>query len=512
MHRCGVLRGEQAAVKLRLDHPAHRGFLGVLVGVSGGILLAGLAAMVSPYIAAALVAGLIVAAAVLRWPWLGFALTVLAVPLERIGRFTNDSSMYTFSLMRVLGALTMAAVGAHFLLGKRRFAAPGPVLLYLAYVLLALVSLSYTSDWFSGVRQSFVVLGNMLFFFLVVNIIDNVRQANLAIALWLCSTFAIGLFTIYQWHNPAATVSEDRFKVTGERSTEARFSTVLEDFAENESIGYIRRAMGPTSSPAVYGINVILALPFYAWAFRVARTGWMRWAAVIGGLVAAYNVMLTNTRAAVITFGVAVLLMLIFRLIRVRAPGVVATLVLCAALIPFMPSALYERVFDVKNYTVERSATLRVRLIYWQAALGVFAGSPLIGIGVGNQSELPRRITEIPMPPNSSVHNEYLESLLETGLIGYPLIIAFLVCLYRRCRFAERTFGARGDESTRLLLISARIGFLCVLFYAVQCDVLHFPLKSWWLTMGVVVVLSQLAAKLMALKAGATTEALLEAA
>jgi hypothetical protein len=463
------------------------------MGLCAGAVAAFLGAKSSPLLGGALLLGVTVSVATLIRPRFGFLLTVLAVPLERIGRFTNDSSMYTFSLMRVLGLLTLVALIAHWLASKRGFKASAPVLLYTSYVLLSLMSLSYTSDWFSGVRQSAVILGNLAFFVLVVGMVESREQARAAIGFWLASTFCIGLFTIYQWHNPGAVVNEDNFKVTGERSTDERFSTVLEDYAERESIGYVKRAMGPTSSPAVYAINVILALPFYFWAFRYGKARWLRWAAAAGAAVAIYDILLTNTRAAIITLAVAVALIVLTGLLRMRVTGIIAAVVLCAAVAPFIPSALYERVLDVTNYTVERSATLRVRLIYWNAAVDIFADHPILGIGVGNQSELPKRITEIPMPPNSSVHNEYLESLLETGLAGYPIIIAFMVCLYRRCRFAERVFKAHGDERALFLLVSARVGLLCVLFYAVQCDVLHFPLKGWWLSMGIVVVLSEIA-------------------
>ena len=61
------------------------------------------------------------------------------------------------------------------------------------------------------------------------------------------------------------------------------------------------------------------------------------------------------------------------------------------------------------------------------------------GIGIGNQTELPRRLSpRMHMPPNSTVHNEYLQSLLETGLVGFPILAAFIVMLYRRVVPAKR--------------------------------------------------------------------------
>ena len=72
-------------------------------------------------------------------------------------------------------------------------------------------------------------------------------HARVAIVCWLAMTAAIGLFTIYQWHNPAAVISEDRFQSTGERVGEQRFSTVLSDKSEYQLLEETPRALGSTS-------------------------------------------------------------------------------------------------------------------------------------------------------------------------------------------------------------------------------------------------------------------------
>jgi len=48
-----------------------------------------------------------------------------------------------------------------------------------------------------------------------------------------------------------------------------------------------------------------------------------------------------------------------------------------------------------------------------------------------------------------------------------------------------------GDEASALMMAAARVALLSMLFYATQVDVLHFPLKGWWLAMGIAVALSE---------------------
>ena len=133
----------------------------------------------------------------------------------------------------------------------------------------------------------------------------------------------------------------------------------------------------------------------------------------------------------------------------------------------------------------------RARLIY-REGLVILRENWLLGIGIGNQTELPRRLSKrMYMPPNSSVHNEYLQSLLETGLVGYPLLVAFMVTLYRRSLRGDRVLLRAGALDGALLLRASRVALIAMLFYATQVDVLHFPLKGWWLAMGIVVALTE---------------------
>jgi O-antigen ligase/polysaccharide polymerase Wzy-like membrane protein len=463
-----------------------------VAGVSGGSLLVVLAAHASPLPAAAAMCGLAVVGGIVAFPYAGFLLTAFVVPLERIGRFTNDSSLATVSLMRIVGTLTLAALLVHILLRRRRVLISAPGLLYILYFGVGVLTLACTSDFEFGVRAASAMLGNLLFFLLVINIVRTPQQARAAVVCWLLSTVAIGAFTIYQWHNPAAIITEDRFNSTGQRSSDQRFSTVLADASEYQSLDQTPRALGTTSHPAVYAINLILTLPFFAYFFRTTRGTALRAAIVVAAAITCYNVVLANTRAALITMVLVLGLILVTGLVRVTA-GLLATIVAGALIaLPFAPGAIWNRVLDVSNYTVQRSDTLRARLIYWDEGLSMVSENWLFGIGLGNQTDLPRRLNDrMYMPPNSTVHNEYLQSLLETGLLGYPLLVAFMTVLYRRAKQGERSLARAGRTDPALLLRAGRVALLAVLIYGTQVDVLHFPLKGWWLAMGLVVAITE---------------------
>jgi O-antigen ligase len=463
-----------------------------LTGLSAGPLTAMLASASSPLMVMGIVAGFLVALSMLAWPFYALLLTVLTVPLERIGRLTNDSSEYTFSIMRIMGVITLASLLLHLVLTRKKLKFPLPLVFYSIYLIFGLVSLTYTSDPFSGIRQAPALLGNLLFIFLIPNLVQTRQQVRLALILWLAVTAGVGIYTIYGWHQ-RITVTDSRFHSTGERSTQERFAVVLEDQSEFDLGAKIPRALGPTSHPAVYAINTIMALPFFAYFFSSARKWRWKIAALVGGMIAIYNVLLTNTRAAAVTMGVVLVLILLTRLVRITAGWIAAFVIVALGCAFFAPPALYERIFRVENYTTQRSATLSARLLFWQAAWDAFTENPLRGVGLGNQAEIPKRVKQIHMPPNSTAHNEFLYSLMEVGVIGYAVLVTFFVLLYRRCRFAERQFDRMEDRDTARILTAARVLFWGVLFYAVQVDCFHFPLKGWWLVMGVVLALYEIA-------------------
>ena len=460
-----------------------------VVGTTAGTTLVLVSGLASPMLAGVALAGLLAVAVITAIPFWGFLLTALVIPLERIGRFTNDSSLATISLMRIVGMLTLGALLLHLVVKRQRLLITWPAALYAAYFGVGLLTLAHTSDYEFGVRSSSAILGNLLFFILVVNIVRTPAQARAGILCWLLTTTAIGVFTIYQWHF-GDIITEDRFHSTGERSSDDRFSTVLADAAEFQTLEQARRALGTTSHPAVYAINVILTLPFFAYAYRTVRGRWWRVAIAAACLISCYNVVLANTRAALMTMVLVLLLIALMKLIRLTTATVAAGLVAAALALPLIPGAVWERVLDTRNYTFERSETLRARFMYWEEGAAILADHWLLGIGIGNQTELPRRLSSrVYMPPNSTAHNEYLQSLLETGLVGFPILAAFIIVLLRQARAGERRFREVGDEPTALMLRAGRIALIAVLVYALQVDVLHFPLKGWWLAMAIIAAL-----------------------
>ena len=454
--------------------------LAVAVGLAGGLAFVAAGANTSPVVAIGATAVLLLGLAMVRYPVLGLYLTAAVVPLERLGRFTDDSSAVTFSAMRVVGLLALGGLLVHAAVRRIRLRFGAPFWLYAVYAGFCLTTILHTTHRSGTIRACGAIIASLMFFFLVVNLARDYRLAERAVAVWLVATVLIGLYTIADWRLGEAPIEE---ATIGE--TRHRFSTVWRDVSEWEHLGGLKRAMGSTSHAAVYGINLILTLPFFAYLFRRRRRRTTRAALAAGAAVVAYNIFLTNTRAAILLAGLVVAMILAARLFRPRVPDVLVGLLVLVALLAVMPPSVYERVLDPDNYSFEASGTARIRLEYWKGGLEISRDHWLTGVGVGNQNVVPKYVKGYG-PKQTTVHNEYLQTFMEVGVFGWLAHFGFVGLVLWQARRAARFYRSRPDaQPERWFLVAAQIAMVGVLIYGLQVDVFHFPLKGWWLIAGI---------------------------
>lgn len=137
---------------------------------------------------------------------------------------------------------------------------------------------------------------------------------------------------------------------------------------------------------------------------------------------AVFGIMLTGSRASLITTGFAFLYVL-GSLNRLKlATRAVIFMVLIAAIygvFTLIPEGLIHRL-GTTTESIE-SADLNGRVIIWRASLDVFEKHPLIGIGTNAFASS----TDL----DKAAHNTYLSILVEVGLIGFILFLILVVII-----------------------------------------------------------------------------------
>jgi len=140
---------------------------------------------------------------------------------------------------------------------------------------------------------------------------------------------------------------------------------------------------------------------------------------------------------------------------------------------------------------VLKSASLRIREEYFFAGINAFLDSWFIGHGVANENIVPVYLSSWSTAPSkTTVHNEYLQTLMELGIVGFFFLFSFVGTLLAYCFSIERRLKRMIDTEQEIYLVNAiKIAMISTLIYGVQVEVFHFPLKGWWLLAGITVFL-----------------------
>jgi len=471
-----------AAIDKSLFWPA----LGIGIGL--GILFVVVGSVTLPWMIVIGAICLFLLVSALISPSMAFLMVVLVIPIERVGRFTEDTATFTISVMRIAGMVALTSLLFHGLLKKRSFFWGKSFFLYSGYLACCLISVFYSREYIQSIRAFGVLAGNLLFLFLIINSVRSWHLARRSVQLWILASSLVGIYTIYDWHF-GTVLDQGRIGISQTRS-----STTYIDQSEHAEMRAVKRAMGPTSHPSVYGINMILTIPFFFFMLRAQKASLWRIANWIGLAIVLYNIFLTNTRASLLGALFALVLCGIYKLYRISFKNLAVIGLMLGMLLPLVPADVALRSLSLSNYTIEHSRTLAVRAEYWRTFLTLAKDNWLWGIGLGDRTTIAQLLSsEDVTDDQTSVHNEYMAAFLDAGILGWLLFVGFLISIIVTIRkTASRCKGLSTYVDAYWFLTASMVATFSAMFYGMQTDVFHLPLKGWWLVAGLSMALARL--------------------
>jgi len=479
------------------DGIVNRGFWIVAGGLFGLVIVVS-SVSVHPLIGIGLAGGFIVALVIALRPEIGLYLTVIAIPLEKFGRFTEAGSVNVVSIAKIAGLLTLASWFVHVLIYKRRIYFPPEFLLLCVFWVIAALTLLDTTDIHNGLSRASSFLATFIFYLLTVNLIRNEDVLKKTIFFFLLSTLGIGIFSIIQRYLP-------QFAILVVDDTAWDAAGVVVDLSEEDTLGYaVRRSGGATGSPHVYAANLLVALPLYLCFFRLYSSS-AKLLMALGGLVALANLFLTHTRAAILVFILAMFYLTYKKIFTINIKVIITVILLLMVAIPFLPETVIDRLVNIQSYTVKGSATLQARLDYWSSGFEMLKDNWLFGMGIGNFNEL-AKYNEVATPGFGLLHNIYLQMFNEVGIFGFGTLLIFFIMTWKAYRSAERNYLAGGDKSTMMIPVALSVSFVSVLIMGFTMDFLHFAVKDWWLIAALAVVMRKLSEASRTVQTGAKLE------
>lgn len=259
---------------------------------------------------------------------------------------------------------------------------------------------------------------------------------------------------------------------TGTRLVSRALAAVTADFE-----GVARSAGGsdqnPTTAAQMLLVSTLVAAGWLAAGARRLRL--LLAAAAVLGIVA---LVMMSARSALLGLiaGLA-LIALFFRRHRAFPLVVAAGLVAGLAAIPFLPPTLIDRFTAIGHFA--QDPTLFRRVTYLRIGADLIAGSPLWGVGPGNfplyyVTDAYRYLPGRELFPRE-LHNSYLDTATEYGLVGFALFAALLVACARAVRAGMAADDAGLARMSRAVAV-ALAGLLVACFFMP-----HKDLRYLWL-------------------------------
>jgi O-antigen ligase len=226
-----------------------------------------------------------------------------------------------------------------------------------------------------------------------------------------------------------------------------------------------------------FAANLVYALPLTIPFWLTRPPGWLRAALVAFTLMACGCILLTGSRAGLLSLSLCTLLCLAA---TGRVKTVVALLVLGALSAPIVWSCLpedlrtrYETIIDpsVGPKNAQESASGRLDgLIFgfeaWQQ-------SPLLGYGPGGFKYVTNR--------EGGAHNLYGQTLSETGALGALGLAGLVLCFWLNAREARRFHRRNPDEPRTFAFHAARAVALCVILLLFLGMAGHNLFRFYWI-------------------------------
>jgi O-antigen ligase len=329
-------------------------------------------------------------------------------------------------------------------------------------------------------RHPLVVLMGLALLWSVVSTVFSVNPVK-SIKYLLAKTWYIGPFvfvTLAVVRHP-----RDVWRVAGLFAVGVSI-TVLYTMARHAGRGFgfdsINWAIQPFyHNHVLYAATAALLVPYAFYAARDAATKRGRWLWYAVLFIAVAGVMLSYTRASMLSLVVAVLYYGVIRLRLTRLMLIGASVATVAATTYFVRENTYmlyapefeKTIFNGGNFEKHLEATYKLqdvsgmeRVYRWVAAAHMIAEKPLVGSGPSTFYPEYKRYTVKSFrtyvsdnPEKSTTHNYFLLQLAEQGIPGFLLFVALV---FTALLLVERLYHRAPTTQHRHLVMAAGLSWL----------------------------------------------------
>ncbi|WP_427340374.1 O-antigen ligase family protein [Caloranaerobacter sp. DY30410] len=334
----------------------------------------------------------------------------------------------------------------------------GVFIFVLAFVMLISTLTSYNPQ--GSFRDLVIHFSSLGFLIVVVNNIENKKQLNSILTLFVFTAVLVAIYGLYQYK---AGIKLDKAWV---------------DVSINPDIN--TRVFSVFGNPNILAEYLIMSIPISISLFWFTKKLLKKLIFLVSSLILIVTLILTFSRGGWLGFAFGLLIFVILvekRLLLSLIPaGVLAIFI--------MPSSVIHRITTIGNLSDSSNA---YRIKVWTITLDIIRDNLITGVGFGY---IPFRETFVKYIRTMNVyhaHNMYLETLAEMGIGGFVLFILFIFIIYK---YAIITLIKNNDRYLKTIIAGVLAGLSSVLFHGLFENILYLPriIITFWLLISFILV------------------------
>ena len=347
-------------------------------------------------------------------------------------------------------ALLLLPVTYYVVVRRERLRTDRVFVLMLLYLAVQVASAVSARDGTHSLQviASFVTEGVAVYFLLL----NSVRTpATLRRCLWMMIAAGLLLGSVSIIQNRTYRHSSDFGGLALTRSNTTQEQSVVSSDSSDPASDTRQRALGPIGDANFYAQIMVVLLPIAILRFWAERKGRMRWLGLAAAVPILGAIVLTFSRGAAVAvafFGVS---LVVLRYMKARHAVIAAiAAIIIVAMLPEYGSRITSLMQMRSPGLRSADASIQERTTIYLSGFRIFLDHPVLGVGVGQAPEyLPEYSNyngHSRLRRKMGAHNMYLESLAETGLLGFCILMTIAGVAVTRLWRVRKYWQVRNPE------------------------------------------------------------------
>ncbi len=350
---------------------------------------------------------------------------------------------------------------------QRKFVLDKSVLLFPLYFMIMALSLIYTDDLVSGlnlVQRSLSLLLFPVIFLFVKEDASTVKRIFDFLLVGLLIAFVISIFNS----------ANDLLRYLVNKNQTIDTFTFLQGILTHWDQFFVGSVLSRSVNGNYISIYILLVLSYY-----LKKKVQSRLRLVIVTILFLYLFLLASFSAY---FILAIMSLLLIFDITNKERKYTMIIVFIMGVILFLGNPrvtdFYERVKDFDNREDYETTTIeKSRILAWDASFKLIKEAPIFGYGVGDANDiLMKKYKELGYMPNHknkfNAHNQFLQTYLQTGFIGFGILLTIFIVLGMRMKRSRNEFSVFLILFVSLLFESMLVRFNGIVFFSIVIPLL----------------------------------------